>query len=322
MRRQFFQAVRGILLAFVLFEVLFFLGRYIDWLNEWLSVYAVGIAATLLLLCLYRTWIRKARSARTEYLVTMAPGAYGYIGGIFEKEKLGNPTREPGGWFTGVRTYRAEDGSLLFTVRRPGEGKPLVRAAGAIVLTAALLGPLSVLSYVDMANTVTLNWLGYGASVLPANTIDPIQLDEPTADDSIPDDTVPDDAAQTDNSFMDTVSGWFTDVKDWATNLFNSNSVNLFGHDDAIYILPSHKRELKDSDVEGMDAAQLQRAINEIYARHGCQIGAAEDKEYFESQDWYAPDADMTFERARVEFSDIEEENFDFLVKCRDALRG
>ena len=122
MRRQFFQAVRGILLALVLFELLFLLGRRIDWLSEWLSAYTVVIAAALLLLCLYWTWVRKARGRRTEYLVTMAPGAYGYIGGIFEKQKLGNLTREPGGWLAGVRTYRAEDGSLLFTVRRPGEG--------------------------------------------------------------------------------------------------------------------------------------------------------------------------------------------------------
>ena len=346
MRRQFFQAVRGILLALVLFELLFLLGRRIDWLSEWLSAYTVVIAAALLLLCLYWTWVRKARGRRTEYLVTMAPGAYGYIGGIFEKQKLGNLTREPGGWLAGVRTYRAEDGSLLFTVRRPGEGKPLVRAIGAIVLTAVLLGPLSVLSYVDMANTTALNWLGNDTPVSDTNTTDPIQSDpiqpdEPTQDDIVPDDTVPDDAEQTDTSLLDTVSswftgaqddtvpddaeqtdtglldtvsGWFTGAKDWVTGFFSG--------DDANYILPSHKRLLDEKDVEGMDVAQLQRAINEIYARHGCQLSSSADKEYFEAQDWYTPNSDMTLQKAQAEFSNIENQNVQFLAQCRDALRG
>ncbi|MDO5785067.1 MAG: YARHG domain-containing protein [Eubacteriales bacterium] len=320
MRKQFFQAVRGVLLALVLFELLFLLGGRISRLGKWLSTYAVVIAAVLLLLCLYRTWIRKARGGRTEYLVTMAPGAYGYIGGIFEKEKLGDLTRVPGGWFTGVRTYRAEDGSLLFTVRRPGEGKPLVRAVGAVILTAVLLGPLSVLSHVDRANAAALGWLGDSGTV-PDTVMDgaPPAQPEDNISQTQPEDSpadVPQDDG-TDTGLMDTVTGWFTGAKDWVSGI-----TDFFGGDDANYILPSHKRELKNKDVEGMDVAQLQRAINEMYARHGCQIGSAEDKEYFESQDWYTPDPDMTFEQARAEFSDIEEKNFDFLVDCRNALRG
>lgn len=315
MRKQFFQALRGVLLAFVLFELLFVLGGSMGW-GEWLSTYAVVIGVVLLLLCLYLTWVRKARGGRTEYLVTMAPGAYGYIGGIFEKEKLGNLERMPGGWFTGVRTYRAEDGSLLFTVRRPGEGKPWVRAVGAVILTAALIVPIS---YLNTANAAILNWMGYDVPVSGTDTTDPIKLDpiQPdthTEDEHTQDEPAQDDTKQTDSGLLDTVTGWFTGATDWVTGLFSG--------DDANYILPSHKRELTDSDVEGMDAAQLQRAINEMYARHGCQIGAAEDKAYFESQDWYKPDADMTFEQAREEFSEIEEKNFDFLVECRNALRG
>lgn len=315
MRKQFFQALRGVLLAFVLFELLFVLGGSMGW-GEWLSVYAVVIGVVLLLPCLYLTWVRKARGGRTEYLVTMAPGAYGYIGGIFEKEKLGNLTRVPGGWFTGVRTYRAEDGSLLFTVRRPSEGKPWVRAVGAVILTAALIVPIS---YLNTANAAILNWMGYDMPVSGTDAADPVQNDpiQPdthTEDEHTQDESTQNDTAQADSGLLDTVTGWFTGATDWVTGLFSG--------DDANYILPSHRRELTDSDVEGMDAAQLQRAINEMYARHGCQIGAAEDKEYFESQDWYTPDADMTFERAKAEFSEIEEKNFDFLVKCRDALRG
>ena len=315
MRKQFFQAVRGVLLALVLIELLLVGGGRVDWLGGWLSAFAVVPAAVILLLCLYLTWIRKARGGRTEYLVTMAPGAYGYIGGIFDREKMGNPAREPGGWLTGVRTYRAEDGSLLFTVRRPGSGNLLVRTVVAVMLAVVLLGPLSVLSYLDAANTAVSGWLGYDTTPVLSDASNPVvQNPVHTETHNQQDNTDTPQQDNTDSGWMDTVSGWFTGATDWVSG--------LIGGDNEKYILPSDKRLLDESDVKDMDAAQLQRAINEIYARYGCVFGSSADKEYFEAQDWYSPDPDMTLDKAQAEFSEIENKNVSFLAKCRDALRG
>ena len=315
MRKQIFQAVRGVLLALVLIELLLIGGGQVDWLGGWLSAFAAVPAAVILLLCLYLTWIRKARGGRTEYLVTMAPGAYGYIGGIFDREKMGNPARVPGGWLTGVRTYRAEDGSLLFTVRRPGGGSLLVRTVVAVVLAVVLLGPLSALSYLDAANTAVSGWLGYDTTPVLSNTSNLITQNSVHTETHTQQDS-PDTPTQQDNTesgWKDTVSGWFTGAADWVSG--------LFGDDDENYILPSHKRELDESDIEGMDAAQLQRAINEIYARYGCVFGSSADKEYFEAQDWYTPDPDMTLDKAQAQFSEIENKNVSFLAARRNALR-
>lgn len=58
--------------------------------------------------------------------------------------------------------------------------------------------------------------------------------------------------------------------------------------DEADYILPnSSEAYLKESDLEDMDAAELQMAINEIYARHHRMFVLKEVREYFESKDWY-----------------------------------
>ncbi len=58
--------------------------------------------------------------------------------------------------------------------------------------------------------------------------------------------------------------------------------------DEGDYILPNSSTEyLEESDLTEMDAAELQMAINEIYARHHRMFVLEDVREYFESKDWY-----------------------------------
>lgn len=345
--KQFFQIVRGILLAFVLFELLLWIGSKIGLIGSLVGAHPIGSAAVVLLLCLYQTFLRKGKTGkstpidRNEYIVTMKPGAYGRIGGVFNKGKYSKLERLPGGWLAGVRTYRADDGSLLFTVRQNPllhafSGLSWGRAAVAVIVAAALLGPLPALSYVNAINTTVGTALrSTGMSVDPrgmsylnvpettlslpflsksdssssqpdsdtANTAEPAQ--------QTPEPTEPQGSADENGSIVSTVGGWISGAGSWVKGLFSSDD----------YLLPSDSRLLKESDVAGMDAAQVQRAINEIYARHGYDLSNSADAAYFSQQDWYKPDASVTQDGARAQFSATEEANLDFLITCRSKLK-
>lgn len=341
--KQFFQIVRGILLALVLFEALVWLGSKFGFLGVLVGSFPVPVAAVVLLLCLYLTFIRKGtRTAapidRREYLVTMEPGAYGRIGSAFDKSKYGELERLPGGWLEGVRTYRAEDGSLLFTVRQHRPLQFSKRLIAAVLVAVVLLGPLSALSYINAANrTIGTLLASVGLTVHPNSMsyldVRPVELPQLLSGEANrqpdmntePEDTNQVDApaentqttepeAQEDTSsggIGGTISSWAGGVSDWFSGLFGGN-----------YILPSHRRILTDSDVEGMDAAQIQRAINEMYARHGYDLSNSVDAAYFAEQSWYKPDPDKSQDEVRAEFSDIENTNLDFLISCRSRLRS
>ncbi|MDD6987733.1 YARHG domain-containing protein [Butyricicoccus porcorum] len=347
--KQFFQVVRGILLALVVFEALIWLGTKLSILGVLVGSFPVPTAAVVLLLCLYLTFIRKGKKAsaapidRKEYLVTIAPGAYGRIGGAFDKTKYGKLERLPGGWLEGVRTYRAEDGSLLFTVRQHQKLLLPKRLIAAALVAVILLGPLSALSYVNAANrSIGTLLAGVGLTVHPNGMsyldVKPVELpqllsgeanhpsdtntepeatnleDEPAT--ATPADstqtTEPDTQEETSSGGIgDTISSWAGGVSDWFSGLFGGN-----------YILPSHRRILTDSDVAGMDAAQIQRAINEMYARHGYDLSNSVDAAYFAEQSWYKPDPDKSQDEVRAEFNDTENTNLDFLISCRSRLRS
>lgn len=267
--KQISQLVRGVLLAFVVFELLLWLGGRISPLAALLTAAALPTAAVVLLICLWLTFVRKSASAvavdQQEYLITMQPGAYGCIGNVFDKSKYGTLKRLPGGFLAGVRTYRAEDGSLLFTVRQHFRPRGSVRRwVCATALTAVLLLPLSGLSHVLAVNARVGTFLsGLGVSV--------------------------------DTTVQDTLAG-------------------------ENYLLPSNTRELTESDVQGMDSAQIQRAINEMYARHGYDLSNCADAAYFSQQSWYKPDASVTQAEVRAEFSELENTNLNFLITCRSKL--
>ncbi len=343
--KQVFQILRGVLLALVLFEALVWLGSKIGFIGVVVGAFSVPVAAAVLLLCLYLTFIRKrpkrpAHVDRHEYLVTMTPGAYGRIGSEFDKSKYGDLERLPGGWLEGVRTYRAEDGSLLFTVRQRQPLPISARLICAILVVVILLGPMSALSYVNEINrsvgsllqTVGLTVHPNGMSYLNVKQIefpslsqdgsasqsdtDHTQTHDDTATDNTqtqsetPADTQPEE--NTSGGIGETISNWATGVGDWVSGLFSGDD----------YILPSHRRALTDSDVEGMDVSQIQRAINEMYARHGYDLSNSGDASYFAEQSWYNPDPDKSQDEVRAEFSDIENENLDFLISCRSRLKS
>lgn len=86
-----------------------------------------------------------------------------------------------------------------------------------------------------------------------------------------------------------------------------------------VYILPSDSRLLTEEDLAGLDQWTSTLAINELYARHGCQFGVAEIQDYFASQAWYAPDPNVTTESAAAAFTDVERANLDLLVAHAQA---
>ncbi len=68
------------------------------------------------------------------------------------------------------------------------------------------------------------------------------------------------------------------------------------------YILPSDSREISKSEIMNFDYDTLNRAYNEIFARHGHDFKNKELKVYFEKQSWYKPVSGKT-----VGISDLSE---------------
>ena len=78
-------------------------------------------------------------------------------------------------------------------------------------------------------------------------------------------------------------------------------------------ILPkSSEQELTNSDVSGLSRAEIQTAINEIYARHGYTFTDPNLLSKFKQYDWYKPTVPASQFSDRV-FSSVEKKNVDFL---------
>lgn len=87
---------------------------------------------------------------------------------------------------------------------------------------------------------------------------------------------------------------------------------------DDSYIFPSDTEAIPLEFVQGMSLKELNRLLNEIYARHGFVFTDPDLKEYFESKSWYkATNADD--EAVRSEFNDMESKNLNFLANYRKA---
>ena len=86
------------------------------------------------------------------------------------------------------------------------------------------------------------------------------------------------------------------------------------------YIFPeSDSRNLTAEDIEPYrgDSEKIQRAINEIYARHGAVFDKDEDNAYFETKAWYQ---EISLKRPKSEidaeeFNQYENKNIGFLTK-------
>lgn len=352
--KQIFRIIGKLFLSLIAFELLIFAGSKSVPLGEWIGSHP-GITAALIMflfLCLPSLLaLLKAirRPNQKEYIVTMTPGAYGRIGNEFIKSKYKSLKRLPGGWFAGVNTYRLDNGSLLFTVC-PNLRTNVWNRIGSFfwrllcfcVIVWLLIFKLPALAYLNAANQTIGTWLTnagllYSPDDMSYLDVELVQLPQPSASqtqsesehpaisllDEPTSDELPDESQEqdsTDNTdtetdskggVVDTVTGWFTGVGDWFSGLFDED-----------YILPSHRRALTESDIEGMDLTQIQRAINEMYARHGYTFSDSTNVDYFSAQDWYEPVPGKTQEQVSAEFDEIEKENLEFLTTRRSELRS
>lgn len=88
------------------------------------------------------------------------------------------------------------------------------------------------------------------------------------------------------------------------------------------YIFPQSSSEyLELEDLAGMDADQIQMAINEIYARHGRKFVLQHVQEYFDSLSWY----EGTVEAADFDVSvmnQYEGANINLMVKQMNVVKN
>ena len=77
--------------------------------------------------------------------------------------------------------------------------------------------------------------------------------------------------------------------------------------------------ELDPADVSAMTDAQLNFAINEIYARHGLVFGEMNLRKHFLGLGWYKPKPDLSAQEAAKMFSKLETRNADRLAAERTA---
>lgn len=92
---------------------------------------------------------------------------------------------------------------------------------------------------------------------------------------------------------------------------------NISGNSmDEEYLLPYSDSEfISEKDIEGFSTEDIQRAVNEIYARHGKVFTMPENDEYFRSKSWYVPVEGKTDDQILEEFNDYERENVDFMAQ-------
>ena len=72
-------------------------------------------------------------------------------------------------------------------------------------------------------------------------------------------------------------------------------------------------------EVESMSEAQLNFAINEIYARHGLVFGEMNLRKHFLGLGWYKPKPDLSSAQVEATFSRLERQNAGLLAAERKA---
>lgn len=86
---------------------------------------------------------------------------------------------------------------------------------------------------------------------------------------------------------------------------------NAYKNDFVFY--DSSYRKLTDSEVSRLSSAEIQQAINEIYARYGRVFKDSQIKAYFKSTEWYVENP--SYSDSNV--NDIEKANLSLLIKYR-----
>ena len=119
----------------------------------------------------------------------------------------------------------------------------------------------------------------------------------------------PDEGIEADNTGAD------------ATDETAENPETTASEDDAEYILPGSDRHLlAPEDYQELSDADLQTAINELFARHGYIFGVRSIAEYFESLSWYQATVPASQFDESV-FSEVEKQNLDALVAERERRK-
>jgi hypothetical protein len=84
----------------------------------------------------------------------------------------------------------------------------------------------------------------------------------------------------------------------------------------------TRERLLTEAEVANLDYADLQYAINEMYARHGARfLKEPNVRKQFQRFSWYYPIPELTLTEIDGEFSRIESQNRDLLARLRDQKR-
>lgn len=91
---------------------------------------------------------------------------------------------------------------------------------------------------------------------------------------------------------------------------------------DGDYIISSSgTKVLKDADIEGMSAKELNYARNEIFARHGRKFDSKELRDYFESKSWYKGEysAEEFDEKSDSVLNEVEKKMYSFWKRRRKS---
>jgi YARHG domain len=82
-------------------------------------------------------------------------------------------------------------------------------------------------------------------------------------------------------------------------------------------------RVLTEDELTHWSLANIQYAINEIYARRGADFpDKPEIRRQFSRFSWYQPQAQMSMEQIETQFSDLEKQNAELLGKARDGKQS
>lgn len=125
-------------------------------------------------------------------------------------------------------------------------------------------------------------------------------------------------------SYMFDIFGIFVKFGDEKNEIFISyddieNSLLNIYNLDPIFILPSNTRLIEKSEIQNLSLDELNKAYNEIFARHGHSFNNKELKEYFENQSWYYPVEGKTV--ILEELNEIERENLDIIKNVIDEKK-
>ena len=88
------------------------------------------------------------------------------------------------------------------------------------------------------------------------------------------------------------------------------------GTDDSYFMADTATRYIKADELKGYSNADLQLAINEIYARHGLIFGNNQYKDYFAKKSWYKGDT-KSYDVAASRFNEYENANIITLYNAK-----